>query len=91
MAGGKVTLSDLSQLRFLGTTDLCAIGQRVWNRHPEGGSIGLGGSPASDALACPLNASGREAAQRQKRLWYGWKVSTYRPLQSESSTSFPST
>src|SRR6185503_9018398 len=39
-----------------------ANGQRVWNRHPSGGSIGLGGSPVIGGSAIRLVGSidGRE-------------------------------
>ncbi len=38
----------------------CATGQRVWNRHPGGGAIGLGTSPVSRVRrdAAPTTGSG---------------------------------
>jgi hypothetical protein len=59
-----------------GSTELqisVAYGQRVWKRHPEGGSIGLGGSPTTTARARLRlsRGSGIGIAARSPTV-YGW-------------------
>ena len=57
MAGDRVTIA--ADPPSVGTSEQTrsAMRQRGWKRQPDGGSIGLGGSPASGASSVRLSGS----------------------------------
>src|SRR5690606_31982027 len=65
-----------------------ASGQRVWKRHPGGGSMGDGTSPSSGTGWSGARGSGTGLAESSARV-YGWRGDSNRSSAEATSTSLP--
>src|SRR6185503_18518849 len=65
-----------------------AKAQRVWKRQPEGGLIGLGGSPVIGGSLVRLSGSSDGIAESNARV-YGWRASRHSASTGPVSTTSP--
>src|SRR2546428_12214389 len=81
---GEISLSVCSFAEHDGTRSA----QRVWNRQPEGGLIGLGTSPSSRIRLRFIVGSGIGTADRRGSV-YGWRGVVERSFGSWISAILP--